>query len=121
MMGCSSPIKMPGDVVQQLKQQDEPSGVESVHRGGAQAGDDVTLSSTILRRSISAGVGDRICVAYASADRQRARWQVHNPMVKERFPSPIDIILEQARNQAADTTISIAAPTSGIVNGTTSE
>ncbi|GIL98888.1 hypothetical protein Vretimale_4221, partial [Volvox reticuliferus] len=63
-----------------------------------------------MRRSMSAGVTHRVGEAYTSADRQRARWQVHNLQVQQRFPSPIDIIMEQARNPTTeDATISIMA------------
>ncbi|GLI68710.1 hypothetical protein VaNZ11_013193 [Volvox africanus] len=68
------------------------------------------VCGAVMRRSLSAGVTHRVGEAYTSADRQRARWQVHNLQVRQRFPSPIDIIMEQARNPTTeDATISIMA------------
>ncbi|GIL43593.1 hypothetical protein Vafri_1292 [Volvox africanus] len=83
-----------------------PKLTQPTSAGGAGAGG---VCGAVMRRSLSAGVTLRVGEAYTSADRQRARWQVHN-QVRQRFPSPIDIIMEQARNPTTeDATISITA------------
>ncbi|GLC51520.1 hypothetical protein PLESTB_000511400 [Pleodorina starrii] len=110
----STGVDDPNDPNQQPRLQGELSdhGAAGATSGGTQPGAVGAggVSSAFMRRSMSAGVSNRTGDSYTSADRQRARWQVHNPQARQRFPSPIDILLEQARNPIAeDATISITA------------
>ncbi|EFJ44885.1 hypothetical protein VOLCADRAFT_121263 [Volvox carteri f. nagariensis] len=110
----ASPLEGPLDV-QPSRVPGEQPGFGDPSSGGMQQGGTGSCSGAagsgaVMRRSMSAGVAHRVGDAYTSAERQRARWQVHNTQARQRFPSPIDIIMEQARNPTtADATISIVA------------